>query len=132
MPALAPITLADGQSTPANHVFKPVGQTQTGGFMFRTDADQPWMGKTLILHGSTSTEGKRKPKFAVINPYYITEVINGVNVPKFVGNCRVDGNVITIDPGVPLAHVKDTTAFTSNLLLNADARLVLWGQELHW
>lgn len=124
MPVQSPITVKDGKTTPADHVFQPLGAASGVAKWAEPSADGS-LTKRATLEFTQKLPGKGRSTalemFDLVVPYVVTENIGGVNRDIVHSNVRFEVRMIS-DPAVPEALVNDVYAMGRNLLANADIK----------
>lgn len=124
MPAFATITLADGQSTPVNHVFTPVSLKEGLAVYYdrskSVQAEQPYM--TLKLNAGRSASAVSRQQSSVAVPLY--DAVNG----KVINTARV--NIEVLIPGTTTqAQRDDIAAYCKNLTAHATFQAMVKAPE---
>lgn len=115
MPALAPITILDGASTPANHVFTPV---TTSGFQAELVNRQvvPALNETLITQVRPPVSGNGTYKVRYVLRVPTAKVVEGAQVVDFIDTVDI---TINTNERATKQQRKNLRVLAANLLLNA-------------
>lgn len=82
MPQLQTLVLTDGKTTPVNHTFVPQNINQQGVATVVESSGVPIGDSRVTVSMNRTAEGRYKPLLKLMVPQLVTEVINGVSVPK--------------------------------------------------
>lgn len=132
MSAIGTITLADGQSTPVNHVFDPLKIDGDTARYRNSDAASAsgFMPLAISLRdpipGGASQVYRVQVSLAV--PIVQTQTVNGITSDVVVRTGRFNGEFI-IDASATQAERKDLRAFAKNLLADTVMASVLEGLQ---
>ncbi len=114
MPALVPLVLKDGQSTPANHTFKPKGGAP--GVATLVESTGVPIGDRKITVGLSETATKRRKALVRLQMPVVQDiVVNGISKPTSVRAAFVDCT-FTFDGTSNSGERADILAFASNFL----------------
>lgn len=119
MSARTTITVNDRANTPVAHSFTPRANGTTDVALF-VEAQSMSIGERKITISTKKANGKTRARILIENPTLVTEVVNGVNVPKVPRTCFAD-LTFTFPDGCSLQERKDTVGFMANLLLATQA-----------
>lgn len=114
MPALAPITVDDRQSTPVAHTFVPFGEDKNGVVSLIESNGVP-IGDNKLTVSLSKGPSKQKVTVRLSLPVVVDETINGVASPKVVRTAYADLN-LSFDSTSSSAERKDLIGLMSNLL----------------
>lgn len=114
MAQAASIVVNDRAATPVAHTFAPRSIT-TDQALFVEAGSVP-IGERRLIIDSRFTNGKYRIRLRVVNPTLVTEVVNGVNVPK-VPRTSYGESSFTFDQTSTDQERKDTVAYIANALL---------------
>lgn len=109
----ATITVNDRETTPLAHAFAPrVVSSDLAQFV--ESASVP-IGERKLTIGSRKAGGKYRIRLKLENPTLVTEVVNGVNVPKVPRTAYADVT-FTFDETHSLQERKNTVGMFANAL----------------
>lgn len=134
MPAISALTLKDGQSTPANHVFAPKGSQMANGKNVASwrDNSQALMSDKWTLeeqHAAGNSKVPEKYRYVLKLPKSYTEPVTGkTSNPYYMG-----AEVIFYLPAAATdAEVADLVAITESLVTNAVVKATVKAREISW
>lgn len=107
------IVVNDRESTPVAHTFAPRA-VSTDLALFVESASVP-IGERKLSIASRKTNGKYRTRVKLENPTLVTEVVNGVNVPKVPRTAYADVT-FTFDETHSLQERKNTVGMFYNAL----------------
>lgn len=119
MPAIAALTINDGQATPAAHTFNPV-TTDGSKAMWADRSPGIPAGYRTISHEVLGPSGARtvnRLTFGFMTPTLAT--VNGVDTQVRYSSAQV---VLNIHPESTLQERKDLLAYITNFLSNANVK----------
>lgn len=130
MPQRASFTVNDRASTPAAHVFAPRSGSADLVLFAEAGVTQEGERKFTI---STKTALKQRVRIKFENPTLVTEVINGVSIPKVARTNYVDAT-FTFDRSSTAQERKDTVGMFYNSLATGQTMVmaVVEGGEGLW
>jgi len=114
MPALASLTVNDGETTPLAHTFVPVAVDN--GIARLKNSDGTPIGDEIITISLRETPQKYKGRLVLTVPTMVTETINGVSVPRVDRSIIVDVNV-ACDKTSSTQERDNALAMAGNLLV---------------
>lgn len=124
MPAIAAISINDGATTPASHVFAPIDVKDGVGELAERRPSGSLIGENKLglsaRRVSASRRDKSEIRFAI--PKVVTETVNGVGVDKVIGTSYIR-ILADWDPN----HTPDERTAHKGLVRNAMAAT---GQDL--
>lgn len=135
MPSNAPITIQDGASTPASHVFSPIGIDSSGVALFKERTSGVPVGYpalTVSMRDPVGTSPVYRGKLQISLPQVVTTTdTSGKTVTS------VDYTLVgTLDLQIPvkstLQNRKDLAALLASALSNASIKSVIQDLERFW
>lgn len=131
MPAVADITLADGQTTPVNHVFKPTRMASGAGFVFEDRLPGVKTGyNTIRVEYRTNASDSTKIDVVVTVPRLaVTAPASGSGVQPNPVRAYAELMRLTITRPAALEQsvANDAYAFLKNLIANT--QFIAWVRD---
>lgn len=111
----ANIVVNDRATTPVAHTFAPRGGSSSADTVYFVEAGTTPIGERKISIQTRFSSGKYRTRIRVENPTLVTEVVNGVNVPKVPRTLFAEVNFTFPDTSTDQER-KDTVGFIANVL----------------
>lgn len=130
MASRASFTVNDRAATPVAHTFTPQGTSDLPVFI---EAGSVPIGNKVVVIKQRRSGTKYKVNVLFKNPVLVTEVINGVNVPKVQRSAYAELN-LTFEETSSLQERKDTVGMFANMLASTQTMLdsTFTGLETIW
>lgn len=130
MASRASFAVNDRASTPVAHTFTPQGTADLPVFI---EAGSVPIGNKVVVIKQRRSGTKYKINVLFKNPVLVTEVINGVNVPKVQRTAYAELN-LTFEETSSLQERKDTVGMFANMLASSQVMLdsTFTGLETIW
>lgn len=116
------ITVNDRKTTPAAHVFKPMGNGSEGSYNF-AETSSVKIGENKLSVRWRKSRGNYYCRVMLTLPVLVTETINGVAVPSVTRVSLVDANFRFSESSTDQER-KDTVGMFANLLAANQATMM--------
>lgn len=128
MPAIAAITLADGQSTPVNHTFTPIGR-KDNLVEYADTTSSTVIGRPRLMISTKRTQVptvNNRTQYKIVVP--VVDSVTNPGSPFIVNVPLLNIEVANLE-SVPDAVLKDLVAYGKGILAHSITQSLVVGRE---
>lgn len=134
MPQNAPLTIKDGKSTPADHIFSPQKITADNKAMFTENVGESLIGRPTLSYGVTGgANGTAFKAVLQLNIPKVVTITDGTGASKVsVVHTAIAKAEIVLPPSTSAQERKDARVLLANALLHATVGPAIDNVESFW